>query len=460
MNKIPLIIMREYLTRVRKRSFIVMTILGPLLMAAMFVVPAYLSTKQEEKRVIHVIDETHWFTDKFEGNPNYSFIYLYTDVETAKNKLKGNPAMAVLYIPEPKLNVPQNAYFYSNKPPSFNLQSYVTQVLNREIEKQNLAGSIQRDILKNNGKLSDTSASALLVEKILKDSRSNIQLNTIRVDETGGEQKSYTEAYMIAGMFSAIMIYMFIFMFGAQVMRGVIEEKTNRIVEVIISSVKPFQLMMGKIIGIALVGLTQFLLWIVITFTIIAAVSAAFPSTFGNQKSKTELIMPQSTGGNQQLDQIRQSQTSNAVMDAIRSINFPILILSFIFYFIGGYLLYGALFGAIGSAVDNDADTQQFMLPITVPLILAIMMLQAVVNNPEGPIAFWFSIIPLTSPIIMMVRIPFGVPYWQLGLSMGLLILGFIFTTWLSAKIYRTGILMYGKKVNYRELWKWLRYKG
>lgn len=460
MNKIPLIIKREYLTRVRKRSFIVMTILGPLLMAAMFVVPAYLSTKQEEKRVIHVIDETHWFTDKFEGNPNYSFIYLYTDVETAKNKLKGNPALAVLYIPEPKLNVPQNAYFYSNKPPSFNLQSYVTQVLNREIEKQNLAGSIQRDILKNNGKLSDTSASALLVEKILKDSRSNIQLNTIKVDETGGEQKSYTEAYMIAGMFSAIMIYMFIFMFGAQVMRGVIEEKTNRIVEVIISSVKPFQLMMGKIIGIAMVGLTQFLLWIIITFTIITAVSAAFPSTFGNQKSKAELIMPQNTGGNQQLDQIRQSQTSNAVMDAIKSINFPVLILSFIFYFIGGYLLYGALFGAIGSAVDNDADTQQFMLPITVPLILAIMMLQAVVNNPEGPIAFWFSIIPLTSPIIMMVRIPFGVPYWQLALSMGLLILGFIFTTWLSAKIYRTGILMYGKKVNYRELWKWLRYKG
>lgn len=460
MNKILLIIRREYLTRVRKRSFIVMTILGPLLMAAMFVIPAYLSTKQEEKSVIHVIDETHWFTDKFEGNPNYTFIYLYTDVETAKLKLKGNPAMAVLYIPEPKINVPQNAYFYSNKPPSFNLQSYVTQVLNREIEKQNLAGSIQRDILKNNEKLSDTSASALLVEKILKDSQSNIHLNTIRVDETGGEQKSYTEAYMIAGMFSAIMIYMFIFMFGAQVMRGVIEEKTNRIVEVIISSVKPFQLMMGKIIGIALVGLTQFVLWIVITFMIITAVSQAFPSTFGNQKSKAELVMPQGTGANQQIDQVMKSQTSNAVLDAIRSINFPLLILSFIFYFIGGYLLYGALFGAIGSAVDNDADTQQFMLPITVPLILAIMMLQAVVNNPEGPIAFWFSIIPLTSPIIMMVRIPFGVPYWELALSMGLLILGFIFTTWLSAKIYRTGILMYGKKVNYRELWKWIRYKG
>lgn len=437
-----------------------MTILGPLLMAAMFVIPAYLSTKQEEKRVIHVIDETHWFTDKFEGNPNYTFIYLYTDIETAKLKLKGNPAMAVLYIPEPKINVPQNAYFYSNKAPSFNLQTYVTQVLNREIEKQNLAGSIQRDILKNTGQLSDTSASALLVEKILKDSQSNIHLNTIRVDETGGEQKSYTEAYMIAGMFSAIMIYMFIFMFGAQVMRGVIEEKTNRIVEVIISSVKPFQLMMGKIIGIALVGLTQFILWIVITFMIITAVSQAFPSTFGNQKSKAEMVMPQSTGTNQQIDQVMKSQTSNAVMDAIRSINFPLLILSFIFYFIGGYLLYGALFGAIGSAVDNDADTQQFMLPITVPLILAIMMLQAVVNNPEGPIAFWFSIIPLTSPIIMMVRIPFGVPYWQLGLSMGLLVLGFVFTTWLSAKIYRTGILMYGKKVNYRELWKWIRYKG
>jgi len=268
-------------------------------------------------------------------------------------------------------------------------------------------------------------------------------------------------------MVASIMIYMFIFMFGSQLMRGVIEEKTNRIVEVIVSSVKPFQLMLGKIIGVALVGLTQFLLWVVFTTILVGAFQQTFPDKFKAPAAQQQFVTGQQMQPQAIADETTANlkvetgnETANQIFEAIASINFPVMIVSFIFFFIGGYLLYGALFAAIGSAVDNEADTQQFMLPVTVPLILAIVMMQYVINNPEGPLSWWLSMIPFTSPVIMMIRIPFGVPYWELALSAVLLIAGFLATTWLAAKIYRTGILMYGKKVNYAELWKWIRYKG
>jgi ABC-2 type transport system permease protein len=258
---------------------------------------------------------------------------------------------------------------------------------------------------------------------------------------------------------------MFIFMFGSQVMRGVIEEKTNRIVEVIVSSVKPFQLMMGKIIGVAMVGLTQFVLWILFTGIIITVVQQSFPDKF-KLKEPTSMIQvnqemnPAAGLSIENEKNISDAEATNVVLEALASINFPLLLSAFIFFFIGGYLLYGALFAAIGAAVDNETDTQQFMLPITVPLIFAMVVAQSIVNDPNGPLALWLSMIPFTSPVIMMVRIPFGVPVWQVGTSMALLVAGFILTTWVAARIYRTGILMYGKKVNYRELWKWMRYKG
>jgi ABC-2 type transport system permease protein len=234
-------------------------------------------------------------------------------------------------------------------------------------------------------------------------------------------------------------------------------------VEVIISSVKPFQLMMGKIIGVAMVGLTQFLLWVILSTAVISFVTYKF---VGDQtdREKIEQIAKVNSGGMQGMDQF--SRDANPVMQAnklsvmMESVNFPELIFSFIFYFLGGYLLYSALFAAIGSAVDSETDTQQFMLPVTIPLILGYIASVSVINHPSGSVAFWFSMIPLTSPIVMMVRIPFGVPSWELALSMSLLILGFIFTTWLAAKIYRTGILMYGKKISYRELAKWIRYRS
>jgi ABC-2 type transport system permease protein len=270
---------------------------------------------------------------------------------------------------------------------------------------------------------------------------------------------------MVLGMFGAILIYFFIFLFGAQVMRGVIEEKTNRIVEVIVSSVRPFQLMMGKIVGVALVGLTQFVLWVVLTLGIVAVFQVSYADEIKASQAK-EMLMGNATGtsGGNSVDAAIESEDSEngigEVFSALRSVNYTLMIGGFLFYFLFGYLLYAALFAAIGSAVDNEADTQQFMLPITIPLIMSIVSAQYVINNPDGPAAFWLSIIPFTSPIVMMIRLPFGVPYMELLLSGVLLILGFLGTTWLAGKIYRTGILMYGKKVDYKELWKWVSYKG
>jgi ABC-2 type transport system permease protein len=261
---------------------------------------------------------------------------------------------------------------------------------------------------------------------------------------------------------AGILIYMFIFLYGVQVMRGVMEEKTSRIVEVILSSVKPFQLMMGKIIGVALVGLTQFLLWIILTVTLYSAASATVLKNIDmKQVQQKEQVLKVGADLNyRQMKAIDKPNIITEVWDDFKSVDVAAIVLCFLFYFLAGYLMYSALFAAVGAAVDNEADTQQFMLPITIPLIFSFIIAQNVIQDPESSIAFWFSLIPLTSPIIMMVRLPFGVPVWELALSMGLLVIGFIVTTWLAARVYRTGILMYGKKVTWKELGKWLFYKG
>lgn len=438
MNKILLILQREYLTRVKKKSFIVMTFLGPLLMAALMVVPVILASLQDVgKKKVAVLDETTWFTGKFETGENLEFTFVDGDLESQKKLVLTGAFDALLYIPLPEFNVPANVEIFSNKQISMTLKSLARNTIKTEIENQKLLG-------------------AGIDPNLIKEARTTVNVQTIRLEEDGSESKSYTEVQVGLGIFTSILIYFFIFLFGAQVMRGVIEEKTSRIIEVIVSSVKPFQLMMGKITGIALVGLTQFLLWVVLTagifglFTLFFGSEAALKGTGGMHGA----LMEQSF----QVDQSASQQMISQVFDVIHSIDYGIIIFSFVFYFLGGYLLYAALFAAIGSAVDNEADTQQFMLPVSLPLILGIVLSNFVVNNPDGPIAFWLSMIPLTSPIIMMVRIPFGVPIYELALSMALLIGGFLFTTWLAGKIYRTGILMYGKKVNYKELWKWIRY--
>lgn len=446
MNKVSLIIKREYLTRVKKKSFIIMTILGPIFMAAMFIVPVYVAQLEGDAKNIGVIDQSGLFKNKFKNTDNISFQTLEGDEEMAKVFLSGGNFYAILFIPRTEISVPNTAKLFSNQQPNIIVKGYISEVMRKEVEALKLhASGIDPDILQS--------------------IKTTINLLTIKVNEGGEEETSSTELSMAIGFVSGLLIYIFIFMYGALVMRGVIEEKTNRIVEVIVSSVKPFQLMMGKIVGVAMVGLTQFVLWIVFTM-IIVTTFMSFYATEMNTYRSSQLNMQEEiiSSGMKQSENTTELATPEIneslamVLNSIDSINFGVIVGMFLFFFIGGYLLYGALFAAIGSAVDNETDTQQFMLPLTVPLILSIILSQFIMVNPDGPAAFWLSIFPLTSPVIMMVRLPFGVPFLDLSLSIIFMILGFIGTTWLAAKIYRTGILMYGKKISYKELWKWLRY--
>jgi ABC-2 type transport system permease protein len=456
MKKIILIIRREYLTRVKKRSFIIMTILGPLLMAAVFIVPIYLATMSNESKTIAVLDESSFFVEKFKDSENIKFHYLVSDLNSAKENISKSGDYALLYIPKTAVSLPENAIIYAKTQVNMQVKEYIKDVMSRQLEELKLEARI-RDIQPATGE-------NITTDDILKSIKANVDISTIKIDTSGKEEKSYPEVSMVLGMFSGILIYFFIFLFGSQVMRGIIEEKTSRIVELIISSVKPFQLMMGKIIGVGLVGLTQFLLWVVLTFGIVTIVTSSFADRF-KSKSTSEQLMTGQTRVIQGDKIITPSDPAmerkdnvNEVFAAINTIDFPVMLSSFLFFFLFGYLLYAALFAAIGSAVDSESDTQQFMLPITIPLIFSFVMAQYIMQEPQGQMAFWFSMIPLTSPVIMMVRIAFGVPYWQVILSMVLLLLGFLGTTWMAGKIYRTGILMYGKKVNYKELWKWIRY--
>ena len=274
------------------------------------------------------------------------------------------------------------------------------------------------------------------------------------MDEESGEKTSYAELEYIIGLVLALVIYFAIFLFSNQVLRGVIEEKTNRIIEVIISSVKPFELMMGKIIGIALVGLTQFLLWIVLTIGIYFVASGLLIGP--------EVLSPSGTVMTEEISQITETTGGEDIMleavNMVQSINFGAILWSFLFYFVFGYLLYAALFAAIGGMVDNETDSNQFSTVVSLPLIIAIVCAPTMVNNPDSSLGLWLSMIPFTSPVSMMIRIPFGVPYWQIAVSLIILVLTFIMITWIAGKIYRTGILMYGKKTSLKEIWKWLRY--
>jgi len=449
MNKILLIIKREYLTRVKKKSFVIMTILGPLLMAGLIIGPALLTQVEDtELKTIVIVDSSHIMKNVIPNTKYLRFIHTAdADLNKIKKDFKNSEFYAVLYIPHVVLSYP-GVQLYSNKQPNIDIIMHISNSLEKEIERLKL---------KKEG----------VDENMLKSIKTSVNVKTIKWTDEGKEKESHTGFTMVVGIVSGILIYFFIFMYGAQVMRGVIEEKISRIVEIIVSSVKPFQLMLGKIIGVAMVGLTQFFLWIILTLIIVTAIqSAIFPDTKTLMPTKSNhsqtLVKTENTGtldestkiGDKDIKEFKQA------FNNIDMIDLWVMVGSFLFYFVGGYLLYASLFAAIGSAVDSEADTQQFMMPVTIPLILSIILLQNIIMYPEGSLAFWFSIIPLTSPVVMMVRIPFGVPYWQITLSAVILILSFIGSTWMAAKIYRTGILMYGKKVNYKELWKWLRYRN
>jgi ABC-2 type transport system permease protein len=450
MSKISLIIQREYITRVRKRSFIIMSVLGPVLFAGMMIVPAWLSQVEEmDVKRIAVVDSSNMFRNVIPETEILKFDYLENvSLETLKKTYAQSGYYGILYISHIVTYDPNSVILYSDKQPNLATKLHISNAMEEYIKSLKLSTYDIKDL-----------------DMILRSIKTDINIRTIKLSENGREKESSTGIAMAVGYAGGLLIYMFIFIFGAQVMRGVIEEKTNRIVEVVISSVRPFQLMMGKITGIALVGLSQFLIWTVSTFLLVSIAKAVlFPelNLTSTEKVLTQDIMSsgQAAVSPEPEESAANMQEVYTALEALKNIDFLVMIGSFLFYFLGGYLLYASLFAAVGAAVDNETDTQQFMLPITVPLILAIFVMISAINSPGSPVSFWFSLIPFTSSVVMMARIPFGVPVWEVVLSMAILVLTFLGTTWMAAKIYRTGILMYGKKVSYRELAKWIRYKG
>ena len=453
MNKISVIINREYMTRVRKKSFIIMTILAPILMAAIIIVPTILMATGDRdfKKIAVVEDGTDLFVNIIPDTKDADFVYLKdVDLDILKRTFDTAGYYGILWISPKVVTTPNAIQFISKKQPDLTLLEHISGSLEKEIERQKLLSYNIEDL-----------------DNILKNVKTNVSVQTIRIDEAGEQKNTSTGIAMALAYIGGFLMYILVFMFGSMVMRGVIEEKTSRVVEVIVSSVKPVQLMLGKIIGIALVGLTQFLIWVVLTIGIVAVVQG----TVLKGKSVTEVAqtmpqdmmeqnMPTSVSPAQVDEMSSELQEFSKLFDNAMNQDWLLIILSFIFYFITGYMLYASIFAAIGSAVDNETETQQFMLPVTIPIILALMVAMGTMQNPESSIAFWFSIIPFTSPIVMMARIPFGVPYWQLALSMVLMVITFLAGVWMAAKIYRTGILMYGKKTSYKEMWKWLRYSG
>ncbi len=444
MSKISLIIEREYLTRVKKKSFLIMTFLAPLLFAAVVIIPVWLSNtmKDETVKTVAIVDDTHQYENVFKDKNNYVFKTVQSDFEATRASFKKDNLFAILHITDDLLESKSEMSLYSEKQVGIDLKN----ILSRQMENH------LTEIKKKSYDIEN-------LDEILASLKTDVIINAVKWGKDGKARKSSVEIVMVIGIISAFVLYMFIFIYGSQVMRGVIEEKTSRIVEVIVSSVKPFQLMMGKVIGIALVGLTQFLLWVFLSGAILFVAKTAFLPESASS-SNTEMLNSMSGMDASALPANKMASTMETVFQNLESINVTEILIFFLIYFLGGYLLYASLFAAIGSAVDNETDTQQFMLPVTIPMIFAIYVAMSAIENPHGPLTYWCSLIPFTSPVVMMVRLPYDVPMWEKLLSVGLLVLTFIGTIWMAAKIYRTGILMYGKKVNYKELFKWLTYRN
>ena len=437
MNKIGLIIKREYLTRVRKRSFIIMTFLGPILMAAIYIIPIMLAINSNTDHLrVAVVDESRWFESSFTNNENHTFVPMHGQpIDSVKEMVKSGVFDMALYVPPTQLNIPSNAVVYSIRQVPMEVETYISNVMEKEIEDQKLmAKGVDPEIV-----------SAV---------KTDVNLSIMRMDEKGNEKETFTEVQFALGIVLAMLVYGFIIFFGGQVMQGVSEEKNNRIIEVIVSSVKPFQLMMGKIIGVSLVALTQFVLWIVLTLVLFLGFSAYLGISNPGMLSQGTVMAQEITSND-----IMSNENVQSILQIVHSIDFGTIILTFLIFFILGYLLYATLFAAIGSLVDNNTDSQQFTLPVTVPLLVAFFSTFYIPNNPDSSLSVWLSMIPFTSPLSMMVRIPFGVPIWQIVVSVLLLAGTFVLMTWIAAKIYRTGILMYGKKLSYKEIFKWLKYK-
>ncbi len=438
MNKTWIIIKREYGSRVRKKTFILSTLLTPILFAVVIAAIAVITIKSIREEKIAVVDADGLLKSNLEDSKSVKYDFT-PGVDTGNFVEKGYSA--ILLAPKTGINQTENFKIITEKSLSRFADDRIRRDINRALENNMISQELKVD-----PKRIDS----------IKNRAETISISTTKRGDDGNMKESNLGVASAIGYVTAFLIYITLFIYGVMVMRGVMEEKTSRIAEVIVSSVKPFQLMLGKIIGIGAVGLTQFLIWIVLITILSAVASSMIPPEVMLQVQQSQQGMPgQSEQGSEALRTLASAQNT------LSSINWPLVIGCFLFYFLGGYLFYAALFAAVGSAVNEDSqDAQSLSLPITLPIILAIFIMMNAINDPGSSLATWSSIIPFFSPIVMMARVPFGVPdtvpYWQLALSMILLVAGFLFTTWLSAKIYRTGILSYGKKPTWKQMIKWI----
>ena len=437
MNHLGLVIKREYLTKVRNKAFIIMTILSPIIFMALFALVGYLSSLNNNKqRTISVLDESGLISQIFENEDNIKYnVLVGNSLEEAKNKVEENEEYGLIYIPKRDsiIHIANAIKFYSEDAPSLTLISS----LENKLEKEFTDLRLQRE---------------------------GVDINKLRASETKidiaqesfqGQKTSKIDniVKLAFGGFAGYLLFMFIIIYGNMIMRSVIEEKTSRIIEVIVSSVKPIQLLMGKIIGTSLAGITQFAIWVILGGILMTAVTAIFGIDMAEMQGQQQELVQQA------IENPNSQMKFETVMTAIFNLPLTNLMIAFLLFFVAGYLLYSSLYAAIGAAVDNETDTQQFLMPILIPLILAVYVgVFTVIEDPHGTVSTVFSFIPFTSPVVMLMRIPFGVPLWQQGVSFILLVGTFMFTVWFAAKIYRVGILMYGKKPSYKELYKWLRY--
>lgn len=449
LRNISTIISREYLTRVRKKSFLLTTFLVPVFFAAMCILPSVIMfmAKDTDKKVA-VIDQSGIVMSYLVDSETVD----YTDhsaepVDSMKARYKdlGLDALVVISPIDTAARTVSVAS-YSEKPLSMELKEGIQSKVNDAVEEYRLA-QYEIDDLK----------------QIMEDVKANVSMSTYTLDESGEEKITSSEVYMVISMVLSIIIYMFIMMFAGMVMQSVIEEKSSRVVEVLVSSVKATELMFGKIFGVACVALTQFFLWVVLTLVLVAGFSlfVGFDSFMGDPAQAQQMMeMTSQMGGSDMAAMtamMQQQDGMGTIISTLMDINWAQMILAFVIYFVLGYLLYASFFAAIGSAVENEADTQQLQTPLTVPLLLAFFIALYAFNAPDSQIVWWGSIIPFTSPIVMLARIPFGVPVWELVLSIALLVATFLACGWASAKIYKIGILMFGKKTTFKDLWKWLR---
>jgi ABC-2 type transport system permease protein len=438
-----------------------MSVLGPVIFAAYILIPMYFATLEDkEEKLMVVVDESGLFTRQGPDGPVFSVeetetlrfqVVQNVPVQTFKETFEESGYYGLLFIPANILSS-ESSLIYSTNQTSIEISEYLKRSMESQIEDLKLAQHEIEDI-----------------DRILAEVETSLHVRNIRWTKDGKTQESNTGVVMAIGYLGGMLIFFFIFFFGSQVMRGVIEEKVSRIIEVIVSSVKPYQLMMGKIVGVGLVGLTQFLIWMILSAVLVTGLKAAFFPELNQTPTEQAVASDLFDQGadEQTLNEMNPENMVNVEMDtaqeifaSLKSINAGIMIGSFLFFFIFGYLLYAAMFAVIGSAVDNETDTQQLIFPVILPLILGIYVMISAINNPDNALAFWFSIIPFTAPVVMMVRIPFGVPWWHIALAGSLLVGTFLGMTWVAAKVYRTGILMYGKKNSYKEIWKWLRYSS